>query len=113
MANREKATEWETFTLIEQEDGKVGIKALVNGKFASIDIGKWSLGAKCDNYNDENQKFEVCFTFFDSELIGLKSCATQKYLCMPDDQNHPVSFWDGSLSRRSMFRVENFEPAYK
>lgn len=109
VANASVPGEWEMFSFAERENGMVAIKALCNGKFANLLDSSLQIIATHDHPEGRHQTFEICFSFFDLDIVSFKSCSNNRYMCVLDEVNHPVVFWGEKISHHSIFCIRKHD----
>lgn len=93
---------------MQQDDGLVAVRACVNNNYLSLDKNNTIIASNA-NVQGMQQKYEIYFSFFDENIIGLKSADNRKYLMVQDKMKEPVIAVGKKFWKNSMFKIKKFE----
>ncbi len=95
---------WETFKMIELNDGKVAIQSMVNNKFVralSYDTGQGGVLIANSEKITENEKFSIHYLENNDYTIAIKSHSLNKYVT--------ATLWGFGLMRASADHILQWE----
>lgn len=93
LANRETASDWERFTVIENMDGSVSFKAKANGRYLSAELNAGGcLNARADIV-DGWEKFRLSWR---GDCCVIRSCANGKFVSVMPETSQVVAQADES-----------------